>query len=33
MEFFLNFKMPYLKDVFLGSKHDVPMEDYDDRQA
>jgi len=33
MEFYLNFKMPFLKDVFLGSKLDVPMEDHDDGQA
>jgi len=33
MEFYLNFKMPFMKNIFLCSKHDVPMEDHDNGQA
>ena len=33
MEFYLNFKMPFLKDVFfLGTKHNVPLPDQDTGQ-
>jgi len=33
MEFYLNFKMPFFKDIFLGSKNDASMGDHDDGPA